>query len=238
MRYQRKIWVPISIRKADKIIAISNFTKKDIENNYKFSINKIEIIYNYFNFNKYSSLKNIMNVEQPYFLSICSTAVHKNTISVLKAFAKFCSFDDRFNLVLVGALNNSKSEAYKFYNNLDNKIKNRIILFKNISNEELSFLYSNASLFISMTLFEGLGMPIVEAMYFNIPLLLSNLDVCKEVSNNTGIYCDPFDHSVIAKHLIEFAKAPYKVETKELIEHQYSEVKTSKKYIDLLNNFS
>ena len=111
-------------------------------------------------------------------------------------------------------------------------------MFKNISNEELSFLYSNASLFISMTLFEGLGMPIVEAMYLNIPLLLSNLDVCKEVSNNTGIYCDPFDHSVIAKHLIEFAKAPYKVETKELIEHQYSEVKTSKKYIDLLNNFS
>lgn len=237
MRMQRKISIPISLKKSDKIIAISNFTKNDIMNNYKIPQSKIVTIYNYFNFKKYTITEDYFKCTKPYFVSICSNAYHKNTISVLRAFEDFCKTDANFDIVFVGSLTNQQTEAYKFYQNLSNDIKKRIHLLSHISNENLGMVYRNAKCFISLTLFEGLGMPIVEAMYFGLPLILSDLEICREiVSDNPAFFVNPYDITVISNAMKVVA---YEKHTKkdENIRVRFSQENTSKKYIELLNSF-
>ena len=86
MRIQRKFFIPISIKNADKIIAISNATKDDIILHYQTSSLKIETIYNYFNFRKFHPINNTEKTKQiqsKYFLSVSSMAKNKNIITLL-----------------------------------------------------------------------------------------------------------------------------------------------------------
>ncbi len=236
MRLQRMLFVPISLKKADKIIAISDFTKRDIINNYRVDFSKINTIYNYFNFNKYRPVENYFKCERPYFVSICSTAYHKNTVSVLKAFKIFCEQDNEHDIVFIGALSDKTSDAFIEYDSLPNDIKKRIHILSHISNEELGMIYRNAECFISLTLFEGLGMPIVEAMYFNLPLILSDLEVCREVvGNEKANFVNPFDIETIKEIMLEITGETKNIKSQALIQERFSQENTSGKYIEILN---
>lgn len=237
MRWQRKIFIPISLRHADKIIAISDFTKNDLIKNYKISKGKVITIYNYFNFEKYKTSQDFYKCINPYFISICSTAYHKNTVSVLKAFEKFCKHNSVYDIVFVGGLKDKKSDAFLYYEQLNEDIKKRIHLLTEISNPELGMIYRNAKCFISLTLFEGLGMPIVEAMYFNNQLILSNLEVCREVASGAHCYfVDPFDIDTIVSAMESIVEKNVIVSTRELVQKRFSKENTSGKYIELLNS--
>ena len=170
-------------------------------------------------------------LEYPYYLSVCSSAYHKNTITLLKAF-KEISNETNNHLVIIGSLDRRSS---KFYNNFVAEIKNRIHIMKNITNPQLAKLYLNATAYISASLFEGLGMPIVEAMYFNIPVLLSNIPAHKEVSLNCGYYFEPTSFSKLAEFMRNPEKLVVKDDIRARIIKQYSENNTSNKYIDLIN---
>lgn len=242
MRIQRKLYIPHSVKSADKIIAISNFTKNDICNAFLVDKEKIEAIYNYFNFEKYEELcenKNCQianeDLSKKYILSICSGAFHKNTISVLKAFEKVLKSNKEINLYFVGGITDKNSESFVFYNSLTEDIKKRIKFYYHISNYELGLLYKNARLFISATLFEGLGMPIVEALYFNVPTLLSNLDVCHEVAGENANYFEPKNIEDIYKEIQNVLYIKQKKDTRSYILEKFSEKQTSAKYIELLN---
>ncbi len=236
MRIQRRIFIPRSVKIADKIIAISNDTLQDVIANFRISSGKIVKIYNYFNFDKYKYISTDQLLDSPFFLSVCSTAYHKNTILVFRAFELFCLSNSVFHLVLVGSLGNSGSELREQYNKLDDTVKSRIHIFTNITNEQLAQIYQKANYYISATLFEGLGMPIIEAMYFNIPVLLSNLSVCHEVSSDMGIYFNPLSVDDLLQKMQEVINENMVVDTRDIVLEKYSEINTSHKYIELLNN--
>lgn len=232
MRLQRHLYVPRSIKLADQIIAISNFTKNDIEKNYMIST-KIPVvkIHNYFNFNKFDFPKKLEN-ERPYFLSVSSSSFHKNTITILKSFEKFCLLNNDFLLYLVGGI--SHIETQKYYNHLPEKVKNRIRIFKNLSNKSLGNLYANCFMFISASFFEGLGMPIVEAMYFNVPLVLSDIEVFREITNNKAIFFDSNSDDELTKIMLNQSEKIKTSITYDLA--NFSALNTSRKYIDIINN--
>ena len=234
MRMQRKLYLPLSIKKADKVIAISEFTRKDILEKFSVKPDKIIKIYNYFNFNKFSDVEDI-SIDFPFFLCVSSAEPHKNTLTIIKAFEKFCVSNSNVHLVLVGSLNNTKSDARIFFEGLDAFVRNRIHILHHISNGKLAYLYKNCMAYISATLFEGLGMPIVEAMYFNAPVVLSDLDVCKEVSSNYGIYFNPKSFGELTFIMLDFIGKKIKSDTRAMILEKYSSNNTSQKYIDLLN---
>lgn len=237
MRWQRYLFIPISLRLADKIIAISNFTKTDILKHYKIHESRICTVYNYFNFKKYSPIEQYFKLSKPYFLSICSTAYHKNTVSVLKAFEQFCKHNSDFDIVFVGGLKDKSSLAYRFYETLSDAIKERIHLLQGISNQELGMLYRNAKGFISLTLFEGLGMPIVEAMYFNLPLILSDLTVCREITEGTRVqFVEPFDINKIEDSMKVIAEKTIITNSCDLVQNRFSKENTSGKYLTILNS--
>ena len=110
--------------------------------------------------------------------------------------------------------------------------------YKNISNEELSLFYQKSKAYISTSLFEGLGMPIVEAMYFNLPVILSNCSsVFYEISLNKGFYFDPLDVNMLVKRMFEVQNKNIVVNYSSEIKELYSSKNTSAKYIDLINSF-
>jgi len=230
-RLQRYIYIPRSLELANSIVSISEFTKQDILTHFKTKAEKINVIYNYFDFDKYKNGDDTFSLDYPYYLSICSSAYHKNTITLLKAFNESSSKTNN-HLVIIGSIDNRSN---KYYNQLVPEIKNRVHFMKRISNHLLAELYINATAYISASLFEGLGMPVVEAMYFNIPVLLSDIPPHREVSLNCGYYFEPSSYRKLAEFMSHPKDLIVNKDVRERIIEQYSGSNTSNKYIDLIN---
>jgi glycosyltransferase involved in cell wall biosynthesis len=235
MRIQRKIYIPRSLSLADKVIAISDFTKNDIISNYKFlPLHKIIRIYNYFNFEKFSVDIHSINrrINSKYFLCVSSLLKHKNIITIVKAFNLFCQTDNQTDLVLVGSLQKD-SFLDEYIEKLDPKIKSRIHFLSQVSNPELSQLYQYCEAYISASLFEGLGMPVVEAMYFNIPLILSDIEVFREITNGNANFFNPTSVEDLCNIMNSFNKQ--NVKTRTYVISEFAEMKTSHQYINQIN---
>lgn len=231
MRWQREIMIPISIRKADRIVAISQFTKEDVEKYYPAAKGKIVVIYNSFNFEKYECDENT-DIGESYFIAISTTADYKNQRSILNAFKLYVEKGGDKMLVIIGRMIDD-SEVCKVYSSLPQHIREKIIWRSNLSNAQLGAMYKGASCFISASKFEGLGMPVVEAMSFGLPVLLSDIPPHREVSINKGEYFEPTDVEKLAEKMINinFEKRDYSVDIKRL----FSEKNTSAKYVELIN---
>lgn len=237
MRWQRSLFVPRSVKLADNVIAISEFTRQDLLKNIssaRIKPEKIIKIYNYFNFSKFSTLEESeLEIKKgKYFLCVSSSEYHKNLITVLRSFEVFSFQNGEVDLYIVG---NLKNDAKNYYDQLDNSVKARIKILSNINNTRLAGLYKNCAAYISATFFEGLGMPIVEAMYFNCKVIVSNLDVLREITLGKAVYFEPDSVEQLSDRLLNYQKLQ-SFNFKEQILDIYSEDKTSGKYINILNN--
>jgi glycosyltransferase involved in cell wall biosynthesis len=231
-RLQRYIYVPVSLRRADKVIAISDFTKKEIIHYYGTDSDKIVTIYNYFNFNKYDAQEDltIKPIEKPYFLSICSGAKHKNHETMLRAFNEYCTTNKTDKFVIVGSF---YPTAKQYFDSLSADVNNRIVVLSHISNADICYLYKNAKGYIAASLFEGLGMPVVEALHFNLPTYLSDTEIHREVSFNKAHYFEPTDWRSLAEMMINNCTSADVVTS---VENRYSEANTSGRYISVINS--
>ncbi len=236
-RLQRSLFVPRSARIADKVIGISQWVRKDII--YQFGVNqeKVSSIYNYFNFDKFEGVPDEAIVNQfkgkKYFLVVCAGAYHKNTITTLKSFTKYVLEGGEYGLITIGTYTN---EIQSYISNSSQQVRNMIYNLHGISNASLGFLYKHAIGYISATMFEGLGMPIVEALYFDVPCLLSDIEVVKEVSCGKAIYFHPTDVDALANHMHNIDKIK-SCATKSYMIEMFSSKETVGKYIDLINSF-
>ncbi len=232
IKYQRKFMVPRSIKLAEKIIAISNFTSNEIMHYFPFSEGKIESIYNYFNFEKFGK-KNFNEKKTDSIIAVASNEYHKNTITLLKAFYEYKKKGGRFNLILIGSLNNDsleKNEINQIIKDFPGSITNKA----HISNEELAREYSRSSIYVSASFFEGLGMPIVEAMYFGLKLILPDEpSIFREISNLDAIYFNSKSYEDLA--LIFLSCESIKESNNLYNLERFNASNTSGKYIDLLN---
>lgn len=234
MRLQRELYMPISIKKADKIIAISQFTKDDVEHYYPQAKGKTEVIYNAMNFSKFDGGAG-NNVDFDYFIAVSNNADYKNQSTIFKAFKIYAEQGGSKHLVMIGK-QNASSEGGRAFSELPQTIKERILWKSNISNAELGVLYRGASCFISASKFEGLGMPVVEAMSFGLPVILSDIPPHHEVSLNKGLFFDSMDYFGLARLMadIDYSKCDYCKEIREL----FSERNTSAQYLRVINSFS
>jgi glycosyltransferase involved in cell wall biosynthesis len=175
--------------KCDHIISISKSTKNDLINLFGIESSKISVVHLGVDLDLYkNSDKNNHIMNAPYILYVGSRDSYKN----FKGFIKACSISNQIkNKVKIvafggGRFSNCELEMFKSYGFKNNNIIN---LFGD--DNLLSSLYSNALCFVYPSLYEGFGLPPLEAMAAKCPVVTSNSSSMPEVVNDAGIYFDP-----------------------------------------------
>lgn len=183
-----------AIKASKAIIAVSNFTKKEILEFYPNVSEKIFVvheaatdnlkIYDHAQAQNYVNEK--FNINSKYFLYVGVYRRYKNLQILAKAFDLFCEKNPDFKLVLVG-------EPDPFYPEIQQEIRqikhiDKLFEVGKISDEDLSHLYSAAAAFILPSKTEGFGLILLEAAKHRLPIIASDIDVIKEIMGDSVIY--------------------------------------------------
>lgn len=203
-----------SLNKNDYYFTNSEYTKKDfIKHAPNIDGNKIVVTYvganeNFYRVTDQEQIKKVKekyNIPQDkkYIFSLCTLEPRKNLIFAIKNFIEFIKKNniDDFVLVLGGG------HWVAFLPQLENAVKDldeykdKIIKIGYVDDEDLSTLYSGAEMFVFPSLYEGFGMPILEAMQCGCPVITSNVSSMPEVAGDAGILIDPHnDNELIAAY--------------------------------------
>lgn len=183
------------IHKAEKVIAISQTTKNDLIDYYGVDENKIEVIHLGSSFDS-SQIDDIRIVESPYLLYVGSRDGYKNFTFCLEALASVLKEAD-IKLICGGGGPFTLAE-----NELINKlgVKNKLF-YLSINDRILGNLYKHAEAFIFPSLYEGFGIPVLEAFSCNCPCLLSTGGSLPEVGGDAALYFDPKDADSIRSNV-------------------------------------
>ena len=191
--YQLKNWTAYSVKRAQKVIAVSKTTKKDLIKFYKLPEEKIKVIYNGWEKKSVKPKKPNFNLRPKKFILFVSTIQpRKNIVRLATAFDKFKK-ETQADLKLVIA--GKKGWLYQkiFYDVEKFQAKNEIIFTDYLSENELAWLYKNALFFVHPSLYEGFGLPVLEAFSRSLPVACSFTGALPEVAGEAGVYFDPLN---------------------------------------------
>ena len=181
-----------AVKQADLIIAISEQTKQDIIDFLKVDENKIKVIYqschNVFKKSYSNDLKETVSskykLPESFTLNVGTLEERKNALSIVQAIK-----DIDTTLVLIGR-ETEYTEKIKTYIK-DHNLENKVVFLKNIPLEELAIIYQLATVFIYPSIFEGFGIPIIEALFCKTPVITTYNGVFPEAGGPNSIYVDP-----------------------------------------------
>ncbi len=183
-----RVVVANAVRVSKKIIAVSDFTKKDISETLKVNKSKIDVIYEAADDMKKSNKKEekIKN----YFLYVGNVFAHKNVGLLLESFKILSRKDSSLRLVFVG----SNDFLYKkLKDHVRKNFKEGSVHFlENVSDERLSELYKGATALVRTSLMEGFSLPPLEALENDCLVLASDIPVHREIFGDSIIYFDQF----------------------------------------------
>lgn len=207
-----------AVKRAKKIIAVSEFTKKDIVTQFGVSPRKIAVTYegvanlakgrDSLFVSKLDDTETLLsyNIKKDFFLYVGNAYPHKNLEGLVEAFAEFYSRNPEVNLVLVG------KEDY-FYARLKEFVKSffpelPVIFPGYVPDNKLEVLYQRALAYVFPSLYEGFGLPSLEAMAKGCPVVSSKRSSMPEILGEAAIYFNPEDKTDIAARLEEIKKDP------------------------------
>lgn len=179
---------------ADLIIAISEQTKKDIITYFNIDASKIAVVYqgcqDVFK-QDYSELEMQIvsqkyNLPQKFVLNVGTIEERKNALTIVKAIKKL-----DIDLVLIGKQTDYTDKIYQYI--IDNKLEKRVHFLKGLSSTELAISYQLATVFVYPSVFEGFGIPIIEALYSKTPVITTINGVFSEAAGPNSLYIEPFD---------------------------------------------
>jgi len=203
--WQLKNWTRLSVKKANKIIAVSKTTKKDILKIYNVDEAKVTVIYNgYEKKDQISDIKDqndslkIKNNEK-FILFVGTIQPRKNLSVLIDAFNKFLEQNKNFKLVIVGKKGWLYEDIFRKVKTL--KLEDKVIFTDHVADEELVWYYQNAFCFVLPSLYEGFGIPILEAMNNNCPTIISMNSSLPEVGGEASLYFDPKNSDDLLKKI-------------------------------------
>ncbi len=185
-----------SARQASHIFAISEATKNDIRDLYEIDEEKITVT-------PLASILDTPSVEsperplqEPYFLCVCTLEPRKNLERTLRAFERLLEANSNLphRLMIVGAYGWKSQDLQSTFA----KLGDRVCWAGYLSDSELSACYKHAEALVFVSLAEGFGLPLLEAMTYGTPVITSNCSSMPEVAGDAGLYCDPLDIDSIA----------------------------------------
>jgi len=192
-----KVLIPKYIRKVNKVITVSENTKKDIVKFYDVDKEKVKVIYNGYDMNdkftKQESRNYIFNKYniEGYFFMVGIHYRYKNLHTVIEAYSKIYK---EINLKLVIAGNSKVEYGRELVSLVDRLGLNEHVIFLGyVNDDEKEMLYKASNALIYPSLYEGFGLPVLEAMYNETPVLCSNTSSLPEVVSTAAILFNPLD---------------------------------------------
>jgi len=193
----------LAVERADRVVAVSNRTREDLINFYGLPPNKVVVVYNGYDRKRFTPVHEEGDVAilrktgpHPYFLSVGTLQPRKNYVRLIKAFAAVKrSRNIPHKLIIVGAegwLADETIEVAKRHERDD------VILWGRANSQELPALYRNAFAMIFPALYEGFGIPAVEAMACGIPVLGAETGSLGEIIDDFGLRFSPYSIDSIA----------------------------------------
>lgn len=185
---------------SDRIVAISECTKNDIVDLFHIAEEKIDVVYQGCHEafktlkteEQKAELRNKLKLPKEFLLNVGTIEPRKNILPTVKAIK-----DIDIPLVIVGKPTRYHQEIMDYIR--QNNMENRIFFFQGLAMEELAVLYASATIFIYPSIYEGFGIPIIEALYSGTPVITSKMGVFPEAGGPASCYIDPKDVSEIQR---------------------------------------
>ncbi len=209
-----KHYMPLFARKAARLATVSEFSKSDIAKQYGIAADKIDVVYNgakevYIPVSdavrqqvrdRYSSGKN-------YFIYVGAVHPRKNIRNLLLAFEKFKQqTGSNFKLLLVGRMAWDYKDVETTLHAM--QFKEEVIFTGHVLPEELGQITASAFAMVYVSLFEGFGIPIIEAMSCEVPVITSNTTSMPEAAGEAALLVDPYSVDAIAKAMKQVVNEP------------------------------
>ncbi len=199
--WQLTNWTKFSVQNADHIITISDFSKKDIIEQYGVDKNRITVAYPGYDDEKFKIQNSKFKIEEVkkkyktgdnYIIYIGTIQPRKNLVRLIEAVSRI----EGIKLVIVGKTKGEGREGWMYEETLNASknfgIGDRVLFVGYVPTNELPYLVSGAEAFILPSLWEGFGIPVLEAMACGIPVLVSNVSSLPEIVGNAGLTFDPY----------------------------------------------
>lgn len=198
-----KLKVGHAARSADKVIAISQQTKDDLIQYLGIKADRISVIYQncdpiFHQLVPQNARKKVAEkymLPSNYLLTVGTIEERKNLMVIVKALTTI----ENVHLVVVGRKTDYTKRVEHFID--ANKLTGRVHFLLNVAHTELPAIYQQAELFIYPSRFEGFGIPIIEALHSEIPVIAATGSCLEEAGGPGSIYVDPEDDTGLAKQI-------------------------------------
>jgi len=204
------LMMKLTIKKAPLLLPISQSTAQELRSMFHVHPHRMKIIpiilglqFKPADKKKIMSFRTKYKLPEKFWLYVAHFYPHKNHIRLLQSYHELKSKSlHPWPLVLRGDPKGSEMDIKEWINLLN--LKRDIIMLPKLDEEALSTLYSAATALIFPSLYEGCGLPIVEAMACGCPIIASNIPVIKEFASDSAYYFDPLDVDAIRKSMMTF----------------------------------
>jgi len=187
-----------AVTRADRIIAISECTKRDIIRFYGIDESKIDVVYQPVTPRYYSPIPH--TDAPPYMLYVGAVNSRKNLLGIVKAM-QLLPPDIDLPLYIVGNGHEYKKEVENYI--VSHRLQSRFRWLGGLTHDELHQLYTDARLFIYPSFYEGFGLPVVEAMLSGCPVVTSNVSSLPEAAGPYSLKADPASPEDIADKMLQ-----------------------------------
>lgn len=201
--YQLTRWTAYSVKHSQRIFTISEHSKDDIISSYRVPKGKVVVTYPGMNMNKDVKPKAKYSMSKNYILAVGTLQPRKNFQRLIAAFAR--SYPDLasdypgLELVIVG------KSGWLFAEILSapkqHGVEKQVKFLDYVAEADLPALYQGALCLVLPSLYEGFGLPVLEAMHYGCPVVVSRSSSLPEIAGEAGIYVDPEDEQSIADGL-------------------------------------
>jgi glycosyltransferase involved in cell wall biosynthesis len=204
---------PKFAKKADKILTVSEFTKQDIIDCYKIDANKIDVIYDGVD-EKYKAISELESFQtrlkysngKAFFIYIGYRDKKSNITNMLKAFEIFKREDTSEAKLIIVGFKNDKTIRNKQIANL--WFQKDLVFISHLETKELNKLLASSLALVYPSLYEGFGLPILEAFHSETAVICSKLTAMPEVAGDAALYCDPNNPENIANQMNTLISTP------------------------------
>jgi len=211
-RLMYALLIPMMLKKSKHLITVSEFSKKEINEVYKYPLNKTSIIYNAvsdeFSEANATNLDHQAVTKERYLLAVSSPNYHKNFHGMLSAFSELKT--PNIKLKIIGKAGNAfTAQSYS----PENKEHSNVEFMGRVDDQQLIELYQNAYAFVFPSFYEGFGIPPLEAQACGCPVIASNTASMPEVLGNSVLYFNP-------ENVLEIKKAMEEITTNQLLREE------------------